>query len=356
MRRLRILSVGYPFTPVGPNAVGGSEQVLTALDRALTDAGHQSTVIAVKGSELTGKLVPTPKANGLLNGEAHAFGQRKHRQALERTLKTVPIDVVHMHSLDFHQYLPSGDVPVLATLHLPPNWYPKEIFHIRRPNTYLNCVSSAQRQSCPKSPLLLRSIPNGVDIQRLDAKTRKSDYLLALGRICPEKGYHFALEAARRARAELILAGEVAPYELHQRYFETEIRPQLNHRRRFIGPADFDRKRQLLNEARCLIVPSTVAETSSLVAMEAMACGTPVIAFPSGALAHIVEHGRTGFLVDDGDQMVDAIKSIGELNPEVCRRTAREHFSSHKMIGRYFKVYSEILGLHLDQIHQLTCQ
>jgi glycosyltransferase involved in cell wall biosynthesis len=115
---------------------------------------------------------------------------------------------------------------------------------LRRPNTYLNYVSASQRQSCPKSRLLLRSIPNGGDIQRLDAKTRKANYILALGRICPEKGYHFALEAAGRARAEMILAGGVAPYETHQRYFRTEIQPQLNHRRLFIGPADFKRKRR----------------------------------------------------------------------------------------------------------------
>ena len=93
MKSLNILSVGYPFTPVGPNAVGGSEQVLSALDKALTTLGHNSTVIAVRGSEVTGKLVPTPEAKGLLNGDAHAFGQTQHHLTLERILQRMPVEV-----------------------------------------------------------------------------------------------------------------------------------------------------------------------------------------------------------------------------------------------------------------------
>ena len=338
------MSVAYPFTPIGPDAVGGSEQVLTTLEKALTDAGHNSIVIAVKGSKVTGKLAATPEWNGLLNDSVRGLGQQQHRRTIERVLNETPIDLVHMHSLDFHRYLPVRNVPVLATLHLPPSWYPQEIFHLTRPNTYLNCVSSAQRRFCRPSPLLLPSIPNGVDVQRLDARTSKSKYVLALGRICPEKGFHVALDAARKARVEMVLAGEVFPYEAHQRYFEQEIVPRLDHRRQFIGPAGFSRKRGLLNEALCLLVPSTVPETSCLVAMEALACGTPVIAFPSGALVEIVEHGRTGFLVETAAEMAEAIKSIGDLSSEACRSAAKDRFCSHKMVERYFQAYNRIVN------------
>lgn len=339
---LNVLSVAYPLTPVGPGAVGGSEQILTMLDAALTEAGHNSIVVAVEGSEVTGKLIATPKWTGRLTDAARVWGQQEHRKAIERVLERTPIDLIHMHSLDFYRYLPGKQVPLLATLHLPPSWYPKEIFHLARPNTYLHCVSAAQRRSCCRSPLLLPSIPNGVDVARLGAGFPKQKYALALGRICPEKGFHIALDAARKARTDMILAGEVFPYKEHLRYFSREIKPLLNHRRKFIGPAGFMRKRQLLNEARCLLVPSMVPETSCLVAMEAMACGTPVIAFPSGALADIVKHGRTGFLVRDAREMAEAIKNAGDLDPDVCRSVAREQFSSGRMIQRYFEVYERI--------------
>ena len=340
---LNILSVAYPLTPVGPNAVGGSEQILTILDRALTKEGHNSYVVAVEGSEVTGRLIPTPSANGALTDTVRRWGQQQHRIAIEQALKRYSIDLVHMHSLDFHRYLPKAKVPVLATLHLPPSWYPRDMFRSTRPNTYMQCVSAAQRRSCPRSPLLVTTIPNGIDVQRFDSKIAKRNFALSLGRICPEKGYHYALEAAKKARVEFLLAGEIFPYAAHQTYFKQEILPRLSKRRRFIGPAGFARKRRLLNEARCLLIPSTVAETSSLVAMEALASGTPVIAFPSGALADIVDHGRTGYLVNDEYEMAEAIKASRELKPEVCRAVAREQFSSERMVKRYLETYNYIV-------------
>jgi glycosyltransferase involved in cell wall biosynthesis len=220
------------------------------------------------------------------------------------------------------------------------------VFRIERPGTRLVCVSASQEAACPASTVLLPHVANGVDLDRLSTSVRKRCYALALGRICPEKGYHLALDAAAAARIPLVLAGELFRYRAHEDYFETELKPRLDGRnRRFIGPVALERKRRLLAGARCLLVPSLVSETSSLVSMEAMACGTPVIAFPSGALSEIVEHGRTGYLVNDVHEMAEAIRAVGAIDPEECRRVARERFSSRSMLARYFEVYEKLVKL-----------
>jgi glycosyltransferase involved in cell wall biosynthesis len=338
-----VLSVAYPLTEVGENAVGGSEQVLTLLDRALTEAGHRSLVIAAEGSTVRGTLIPSPPANGALDPAIRESAQKIHKRLIDGALSRYSVDVVHMHSLDFHCYLPEPGTPTLATLHLPPDWYPRRIFRARRQHFYLNCVSSSQERACPESPLLLPEIPNGVEVERFQGRGAKQNYALAMGRICPEKGFHFALDAARQARVDCLLAGEVFPYAAHQEYFKKKIASRLDRRRRFLGPVRFHTKKRLLREAKCLLIPSTVQETSSLVAMEAMAAGTPVIAFPSGALPEIVEHGRTGYLVSDVRQMAKAIRDADRLDPDECRKVARRRFGADQMFRRYMQAYRRII-------------
>lgn len=340
---LTVMSVAYPLTPVGPDAVGGSEQILTLIDAALVRAGHRSVVVACEGSRTQGNLVATPKWDGDLTGDVRAWAQEQHRIAIEEALRRWDIDIVHMHALDFYSYLPSGIVPVLATLHLPPSWYPEDVFHFRKPNWFVHCVSKSEANACPAGARMLPPVENGIDVERLTVRLRKCDYALALGRICPEKGMHLALEAAEKAGTPMLLAGEVYKYESHVDYFHSEIEPRLTVTRRFIGPAGLRAKRRLMTKAKCLLVPSLVAETSSLVAMESMACATPVIAFPNGALPEIVEHGVTGFLVNSVDEMADALREVGTLDPEACRRAARERFSAERMTSRYIRLYQELI-------------
>ncbi len=231
---------------------------------------------------------------------------------------------------------------MLATLHLPPDWYPPAALRPARPRTWLNCVSAAPAAACPPSPNLVEPIENGVPVERLRARHAKRGFALFLGRICPEKGVHLALRAAHRAGVSLIVAGELYSYPAHRDYFEGEVRPLLDARRRFVGPVGFARKRRLLTAARCLLVPSLAAETSSLVVREAAACGTPVVAFPSGAIAEAVEEGRTGFLVPDVDAMAEAIGRTGAIDPAACRALARERFDEAAMAERYLALYARL--------------
>jgi glycosyltransferase involved in cell wall biosynthesis len=343
---LTILSVGFPLTPVGDDAVGGSEQILTQLDAGLVRHGHRSVVVACEGSTTCGELVASPRWDGELYDGVRQWGQRQHRIAVEEALRKYPVDLIHMHGLDWHRYLPAPGVPLLATLHLPPSWYPEHVLRMQRPGTYVSCVSRTQRQETWIPHLPTAVVENGVPVDRLSTRIRKRPFVLALGRICPEKGLHLALDAARSADAACILGGEVYRYPAHIEYFERDIRPRLDARRRFLGPVGLARKRRLMAAAQCLLVPSLVPETSSLVAMEAIACGTPVIAFRSGALPEVVEHGRTGFIVDDERQMADAIHAARSLDSEECRHVARTRFSSERMIREYLELYTRILDVH----------
>jgi glycosyltransferase involved in cell wall biosynthesis len=191
---------------------------------------------------------------------------------------------------------------------------------------------------------MLEAIPNGVPVERFAAaRHTRRNFVLAMGRICPEKGFQLAIDAAQIAGAPLLIAGQVYPYEAHQAYFAEQIRPRLGPGVRFLGGIDFTRKRRLLSAARCLLVPSLVAETSSLVTIEALACGTPVVAFPAGALADIVEPGVTGFLVNDADEMAEAIHRADALDRERCREVARRKYSLDRMVEAYFAAYRHLV-------------
>ena len=179
----------------------------------------------------------------------------------------------------------------------------------------------------------------------LQGRHAKRKFALALGRICPEKGFHHALDAAALARVPLLIAGRVFPYPDHEEYFAEKIRPRLGPQARFLGNLDFARKRRYLTTARCLLMPSLIAETSSLVAMEAIACGTPVVAFPVGALPDLIEPGVTGFLVDDTQQMAEAIHASGSIDRERCREVARRRFSLKRMVEGYFGYYRRLAAM-----------
>lgn len=333
---LTVLSVAYPFAPAGPDAVGGAEQVLSMLDHALVERGHRSIVVASEGSVTAGRLVAAPGWAGAVDDAVRKRAWAACRGAIAEGLRSEPVDVVHMHGIDFFEYLPE-QAPTLATLHMPLDWYPPAVLRPRA-GLWLNCVSEAQHAARPAGSELLPPIPNGVSPRLSKTVARKRDYAMVLSRICPEKGIHLALEACRLAGIALLVGGEVFPYEAHRRYFEEKLVPLLDRRRRFLGPLGFDRKRRLLAAARCALIPSLVAETSSLTAIEALACGTPVIAFPNGALRSLVDDGRTGFLVNDVREMAEAIRAAGTLDPKACKAAAAP-FSVERMAARYLDVY-----------------
>jgi len=337
---LTILSVGFPLARVSPQTAGGAEQVLLSLDRGLVLEGHRSLVLAPQGSRCHGLLIPVQVPGGSFDEPAKREARRSFKRALEHALARFSTDLVHMHGLDFDHYLPEQqDVPVMVSLHLPLSWYREDALRPSRPNTALVCVSETQRRSAAPDVDVTAVVPNGVEIPDVGSSHGKGSYALMLGRICPEKAPHLAIEAAERAHTELLIAGTVFDYPEHRQYFNAMMQPRLGQNVRFLGEVGGERKAQLLAGAKCLLIPSQAPETSSLVAMEAIAAGTPVIAWRSGALPEIVSDGRTGFIVASVEEMASAIRRSDMISPEACRREAQRRFDGQQMLSDYLGLY-----------------
>jgi glycosyltransferase involved in cell wall biosynthesis len=347
---LTVLSIAYPFAPVRPSAVGGAEQILGDLDESLVAAGHQSLVIACEGSEVAGRLsaVSIPKRD-VLDDRDKECCRKQVQAAIESAMARDRVDLIHMHGLDFHEYQMPATIPIVVTLHMPIAWYPPEIWKRLDGRVQFCCVSEMQRRSCPPELREVAVVENGVALPTFQPARDREDFAVVMGRICPEKNAHEALQAGTLAGTRVLLAGQVFPYREHKEYFEQRIEPLLRARptgvqHEFLGPLAPERRRDLLARAKCLLHPTLAPETSSLVAMEALAAGTPVIAYRSGALPEIVEDGVTGFLVDDVKTMAEAIGNARTISPQTCRDAAERRFANRRMVQRYFELYEGLVN------------
>ena len=325
--------------------MGGAEQILGDLDQALVEQGHRSLVMACEGSQAAGVLYSSPTPEGACDSSDRSWFRSRSQAVLDRVLRTERVDLIHMHGLDFHEYTLPRDIPVLVTLHMPICWYPKNVWALCGQNIWFQCVSKAQRAGCPRELRDAMVITNGVSLPKV--REQKREFAMALGRICPEKNVHEALEAGTKAAVPVLLGGDVFPYRTHVEYFHHRVEPLLqcaetgvDHR--FLGPLGPERKERLLGQAKCLLHPTLAPETSSLVAMEALAAGTPVIAYRSGALPEIVEDGVTGFLVNNVEEMAAAIQRVDDIRPEDCRAAAEGRFSKERMVREYMGVYRSL--------------
>ncbi|HZP06165.1 MAG TPA: glycosyltransferase [Terracidiphilus sp.] len=346
--RLTVLSIAFPFAPVGSGAVGGAERILSYLDEALVNAGDVSLVVACEGSRPAGKLFAVPLPEGALLDEGdRTTCVRNCQAAIDHALESYPVDVIHMHGMDVDEYVLPETIPVLMTLHLPVGWYRPAVWTSQAGRVQFCCVSQSQRRSFPLPVRDCVVVENGVALPPAVESEPKQDFALMMGRICPEKNAHAALEAATQAGVRVVLAGQAFTYRDHQRYMHEKIEPLLKSAPRgiqhsFVGPVSLPEQQKLMAQARCLLHPTLAPETSSLVAMEALAAGTPVIAYPSGALPEIVEDGVTGFLVHNVQEMAEAICKVDTISRQACRRVAERRFNKQRMVGEYFALYEAL--------------
>jgi glycosyltransferase involved in cell wall biosynthesis len=352
---MRILYVAYPLLTVSDESAGGAEQILWTLEREMARRGALTTVAASAGSRVSGELFST----GAPCTQPDDYERRRieHEDrvvdfVLWRERDGRAFDLVHDQSGSFWKRAAEIDSPLLATLHLPRSFYSAGSFDMVPENVSFNCVSESQACYFADLESLLGVAPNGIaldclagdDVADMQPGVGDRKGLLWLGRICEEKAPHLALEIAANAGLSITIAGQVYPFSYHQQYFEREVAPRLREipNAEFVSAPAAELKRQLLRQAKVLLITSLAGETSSLVAMEAAASGTPVIALRRGALPEVVKDGVTGFLVQDVAQAVLALQKVCGIDPKACMQYAQENFSGATMAERYAALYERL--------------
>lgn len=352
----RILYVAYPLLQVHDESAGGAEQILWTLEREVARNGvHTTTVAASAGSLVSGELFST--GDPCTRSDDYERRRTEHEDRVvefvrRRAREGKVSDLIHDHSGSFWKRAAEIDTPVLATLHLPRNFYPEGSFNDVPANVSFNCVSDSQARSFGGLDALAAVVPNGIaldcfaddDGAGATSAIRNRAGLLWLGRICEEKAPHLALEIAAQADLPITIAGQVYPFSYHQQYFAREVEPRLQAMpgARFISAPSAELKRRLLRRVQALLITSLAEETSSLVAMEAAASGTAVIAFRKGAHAEVVRDGVTGFLVEDVPQAVQALRQISSIRSEDCVQHAQQNFTAKVMAQKYSELYERL--------------
>ena len=346
---MRIAQIAPPFESVPPSGYGGTERVVSTLTEELVRRGHEVTLFASGDSRTAARLEPTVD-EALWHREPPLQDLNPFwAMTLDAICDHVDeFDIVHSH-LDYWGYplARHGGVPVVTTLHGRLDLPELQPLYRRFRDVPLVSISDAQRRPLPGANFVA-TIYHGIDLDQFTFNPRPDRYLAFLGRISPEKGLDTAIRVAKRAGWPLRIAARKplrhdndpnvrADWEHYQR----EVKPLLERdHAQLVGEVDGRAKDQFLGQAAALLFPIRWPEPFGLVMVEALACGTPVIALRNGSVAEVIEHGETGFVCDSEDELVQAIGRIGELDRARCRQAAELRFSPARMADEYEQVYA----------------
>jgi glycosyltransferase involved in cell wall biosynthesis len=336
-----------PWISVPPPGYGGVEEVVSVLTEALVRRGHAVTLFCAPGSLSSATVVtlldaqhPDEIERSLYEVDhvARAF------DAIELALPYRGFDVIHDHcGFTAVAMAERIETPIVHTLHgqFTPATSAFYLHHAGKAT--LVGISRAQLASAPDQLGPIPAIPNPLDVSVWPLQERKGNYLLWIGRMTPEKGPQRAIAAARAAGVPLVLAGVIQPGQ--QAFFDREIAPALDGERvRFVGEVSGATKRSLFAHARALLMPIRWEEPFGMVMVEALACGTPVIAFAEGAARELVVDGRTGFLVADERAMAAAVDRLDEIDARACRAWVIANCDVDTVAAAYERMYRAVVG------------
>jgi glycosyltransferase involved in cell wall biosynthesis len=324
---------------VPPRHYGPWERVVSLLTEGLVEHGVDVTLFATADSVTPAKLAAVcPRSYSEDPQLDPKVWECLHISAVFE--RAGEFDLIHNH-FDFLPLSYSGLVstPLLTTIHGFSSERIVPVFEKYNGHAYYVAISDADRH--PKLDYVA-TIHHGIPLEEFTLCEGRGEYLLFFGRIHPDKGVAEAIEVARRTGRRLIIAGIIQD----QAYFEREVEPRLDGERlRYIGSVGPAERDELLGRADALLHIINFNEPFGLSMIEAMACGTPVIARPRGSVPEVVKHGETGFFVEDLDEAVAAVERIGEIKRRRARQHVEEHFSRARMVEKYIKAYEEVLRM-----------
>jgi len=339
--RLKIAQIAPPWLTIPPQGYGGIEWIVSLLADGLTDRGHDVTLFASGGSatraHLDGAFHSAPGVEAI--GDTYYEASHAHHAYA----RAPEFDVVHDHT----PYVGPAigvrqDTPVVHTIHWLLDQRTSDWYRALGPRLRLVSISDSQRAPAPDLSYAGR-VYNGIPLDRYPFRTAKEDFLLFVGRAHPQKGAAVAVEVAARAGLKLVLAGAIKSDE-ERAYWAGEVEPRLTGSETLLGEITHDQKADLMGRARAVLFPISWPEPFGLVMAEANACGTPVLAFPQGAVPEVIADGVTGYLVADADAMIAALARLDALDPAACRAHVERHFSAERMVEGYEEVYARVLG------------
>ena len=336
---MRIALIAAPFIAVPPAEYGGTELFVGQLAEGLSKAGVDAVVYANGESTVQAerRWLYERSLWPIKQPERAWIRELNHTSwAIRDALKDC--DVIHVQSPQGLAFSHLVDRPFVLTLHGPHEDYLSE-YYARYPDVQYVCISDAQcrQESLPH----LRTIHHGIDLSLYRLVENKQQYLSFIGRIAPIKGTHLAIDVAHRTGIPLKIAGEVQP--TFREYFESKIRPKIDGKLvEYIGPADLQAKNELLGNSMAMLFPIQWNEPFGLVMVEAMACGTPVIALPGGSVPEVVVEGVSGHVCRSIREMTRCIRDLN-TKPADVRRYVEENFSVEVMVRKYINLYQETL-------------
>lgn len=356
-KKLRIAQVSPLWYPVPPKGYGGTEFVVSKLTEGLVKRGHKVTLFASGDSKTSAKLVSVTDKNLYSRNVPWLAPNYNIQNLIEAFSREKDFDIIHTHIDQFDLlFRVHSKVPTVATLHnmiwarwrkRTGEWYDLEAVtknYSRYPKLPYIAISNKYREVCPAKIRFAKTIYHGVNAEQLKFNKKPSDYFVWLGRIVDIKGPHIAVELARKLGLKLVIAG-VLRSENDEAYYRREIKPYLSSKIKSVGALNNPKeKSRVLGNAKALIYPLLWDEPFGIVLSEAMATGTPVIAFNRGAAGEIVKHGETGFLVKNKQQMIRAIKNIDSISRAKCRERVEKNFSIEKMVENHEKLYYQLIN------------
>lgn len=343
---MRIAQIAPPWLTVPPARYGGTERVVSLLAEGLMARGHDVTLFASGGSSTGARLVSPLEVPPPATQLGNVWDETTH--VLDAYRRAGEFDVIHDHT-EMGPAVGSllGGPPVVHTLHQ--TWTPQTVrlFERLADSVHLVAISHAQAVAGPDVPLA-GVIHHGLDLTGFATPDHKEDRLIWVGRASPDKGPVEAVEIAERAGLPLTMLIKVGEPDEHH-YWDEVLAARLTDGVEVVQNADQATKVRELGRAKGLLFPIDWDEPFGLVMIEALACGTPVVATHRGSVQEVVDHGTTGFLVDPDDRVrgsVSAVAHLDDLSPEDCRRAVEHRFSATRMVAAYDRLFERLVPAH----------